>query len=150
MDHMHDQIRIDAPVEHVWAFYRDTTRWRDWMPRMEYSEPSGPVDQVGTTYLQHFRLMGFEMKSSVKVVEVEPLRLIHERVEFGDKGEDNYLRFEPDGDGTLMTVDSDYEMPGHLPGFVKDLLTKRFMERNVRQMLEDFKAFAEVSVPVPA
>ena len=27
MIHFHDAIRIDAPVEHVWKFLCDTSRW---------------------------------------------------------------------------------------------------------------------------
>ncbi len=148
MEHMHDEIRIEAPVEHVWQFYCDTARWPDWMPRMDVSDISGPVDQVGTTYVSTFRLMGWHMKSTSRIVEVEPLRLIHEHVDVGP--EENYLRFERDGDATLLSIDSDYEMPGHLPGFIKELMTKRWMERNVHHMLEDFKTFAEAKVPVPA
>jgi len=33
MPHMHVETRVEAPVEHVWTFYRDTSHWQDWMPR---------------------------------------------------------------------------------------------------------------------
>ena len=41
-------------------------------------------------------------------------------------------------------------MPGHLPGFIKDLVTKGWVERNTHQMLADFKALAEATVPAHA
>ena len=41
-------------------------------------------------------------------------------------------------------------MPGRIPGFIKNLMTKSFIDRQMRHMLEDFKALAEVTVPVPA
>jgi hypothetical protein len=145
---LHEGIRIEAPVEHVWAFYCDTSHWQDFTPRARYSEFSGPVDRVGTTYVGSMKLMGFEMKATYEVVEVEPLRLIHEHTDWGPQ--DNYLRFERDGEATLLTMDSDWEMPGHLPGFIKDLVSKGWVERNTRQMLADFKALAEAKVPVPA
>ena len=63
---------------------------------------------------------------------------------------DNYIRFEPDGEATRVVVDSDWEMPGKLPGFIKDLVSKGWIERNSRQMLEDFKALAEAKVPAHA
>ena len=148
MNHLHEEVRIEAPVEHVWAFYCDTSHWQDWMPRAKSSEFSGPYDQVGTTYVQTMRLMGFEMKSTYKVVEVEPLRLIHEHT---DKGPvDTFMRFERDGEATRLVVDSDWEMPGKLPGFIKDLVNKGWVERNTHQMLADFKALAEAKVPAPA
>jgi len=148
MNHMHDEIRIDAPVEHVWAFYCDTSHWKDWMPRIGHLEVDGPMDKVGTTYVATMRLMGFEMKATYNIVEVEPLRLIHEHTDNGPQ--DNFMRFEPDGEATRLVFDSDWEMPGHLPGFIKDLVNKGWADRNTHQMLADFKALAEAKIPVPA
>ena len=148
MNHFHDAIRIEAPVEHVWAFYCDTSHWEDWMPRAKFLDFSGPEDKVGTTYVATMRLMGFEMKTTYKIVEVEPLRLIHEHSDTGPM--DNFMRFEPDGEATRLVIDSDWEMPGHLPGFIKDLVTKGWVERNTHQMLADFKALAEVKAPAHA
>ena len=148
MKHLHEEVRIDAPVEHVWDFYRDTSHWQDWMPRMKSLELSGPYPEVGTTYVGTMRLMGFEMKQTYKVVEVEPLRLIHEHTDNGPV--DTFMRFERDGEATRLVMDSDWEMPGHLPGFIKDLVNKGWAERNMRQALADFKALAEAKVPAPA
>jgi uncharacterized membrane protein len=148
MKHFHDEIRIDAPVERVWAFYCDTSHWKDWMPRGEFKDFSGPVDKVGTTYTGGMRILGYEMKSTVKVVEVEPQRLIHEHTDWGP--EDNYMRFEPENGATHLVIDSDYELPGKLPGFIKDLAAKGWMERTMHQALEDFKALAETKVETHA
>jgi uncharacterized membrane protein len=148
MKHWHDEVRIEAPVQHVWDFYCDTSHWQDWMPRAKCFEFSGPVDQVGTTYVGTMKLMGFEMKSTYKIVEVEPLRLIHEHSDWGPG--DNVLRLERDGEATRLVIDSDYEMPSKLPGFMQDLITKGWMERNMHQMLLDFKALAEAKVPAHA
>ena len=53
-------------------------------------------------------------------------------------------------DATNVVVESDYEMPGKIPGFIKDLMTKGWMERQGREMLADFKALAEAKVPAKA
>jgi uncharacterized membrane protein len=63
---------------------------------------------------------------------------------------DNYFRFEPDGEATNVVMESDYEMPGKLPGFIKDLLASGWMERTHRQIMADFKALAEANVPAHA
>jgi hypothetical protein len=41
-------------------------------------------------------------------------------------------------------------MPGHIPGFVKNLMTKSFVERQMRRGMEDIKAFSEATVSVTA
>jgi carbon monoxide dehydrogenase subunit G len=149
MEHIEVDTRVEAPVEHVWAFLCDTSRWQDWIPRQETSEFSGPYDQVGTTYVSTMKMMGSEWKSTNTVVEVEPLKLIHEHTD--DNGSmDTYFRLEPQGDATRVVVESDYEMPGHIPGVLKSFMTKSFFERQMRHMLGDFKTFAEATVPVPA
>jgi uncharacterized membrane protein len=148
MKHFRDEIRIEAPIAHVWAFLCDTSRWHDWNPREETSDWAGPFDQVGTTYVSTAKMMGFEMKSTQTVLEVEPLKLIHEHTDQGPM--DVFYRFEPEGEATRVIVESDYEMPGYVPGFLQNLMTKNWIERNVRQMLEEFKALAELKVPVPA
>ena len=148
MQHYHYEDHIEAPVEHVWARFQDTSRWEDWMPRRRTSEISGPLDQVGTTSVQSTKLMGHEMKWTTEVMEVEPQRLIRLHSDYGPM--DTTFRYEPDGDATNIVVDSDFEMPGKWPGFLKDFMSKGWMERNMHRMFEDFKALAEANVPAKA
>jgi uncharacterized membrane protein len=145
---MKEEIRVEAPVEHVWAFFCDTSRWHDWAPRLETSNWSGPIDQVGTTYVSTMKMMGFEMKQTNTVLEVEPLKLIHQHSDQGP--EDDFYRLEPDGEATRLIVEGDYEMPGHLPAFIQNLMSKSFIERQMRHILQDFKALAEATVPAHA
>jgi carbon monoxide dehydrogenase subunit G len=148
MNHFHDEVRIEAPVEHAWAFLLDPSHLEEWQPRAKYSDVSGPLDQAGTTFVQTSRLMGFEMKGTLKVLEVEPLRLLHIRNDSGPT--DMFFRFEPEGEGTRLTLEGDYDMQGPIPGFIKSIMTKSFIERQTHQMLEDIKALAEATVPVTA
>jgi uncharacterized membrane protein len=148
MEHIREEILIEAPVEHVWKYVCDTSHWHDWMPRQEASEFSGPYDKVGTTYVSKFKVMGFEGKQTNTVVEVEPLKLIHEHTDDGPM--DTIIRFEPEGGATRLVMEADYEMPGYIPGFLKSIWTKSFFERQTHHILGDLKAFAEATVPVPA
>jgi len=147
MNHIHMETRIEAPVEHVWAFLCDSSHLDDWSMGT-FTDFSGPLDQVGTTFVQTNRMMGFEMKGTLTVVEVEPTRLLRLRSDPGPA--DMFFRMEHEGDATHLTLETDYEMPGHIPGFLKNLMTRSFVERHMRQQMEDIKALAEATVAVPA
>jgi len=41
-------------------------------------------------------------------------------------------------------------MPGKVPGFIKDLISKGWMERSAHQVLDDFKALAAANIPADA
>ncbi len=147
MLHFYDEIRIEAPVEHVWACFSDTSRWEDWM-HVKTDEFSGPVDEVGTTFVQRVRVLGFEQRFTVTVVEFEPFRLYHDHMEPGPM--DNWFRCESDGDATRFALESEYELPARLPGFVKRAVASGWIERNHRRLLADFKALAEAEAPAQA
>jgi uncharacterized membrane protein len=144
MQHMRVETHIEAPVEEVWRSYCDPSNWPAFMPRGTYSDFTGPVDAVGTTYVAGVRIMGHEMRETHEIVEVEPQRLIHDHSDTGPM--DNHWRFERDGDATNLVVESDYEMPGKVPGFIKDLVSKGWVERNFGNAMADFKALLEAEV----
>jgi len=148
MNHLNEEVHINAPIEHVWESFLDTSHWDDFGPRAKYTDFSGPVDKVGTTFVQSLRLMGFEMKSTWTIVEEEPLRLIHMRNDTGPM--DESYRFEPQGAATRVVIESDYEMPGRVPGFIKDVMAKGWVERYMRHAAENFKALAEATLPAHA
>ena len=148
MLHQHHEVRVEARVEQVWAFYCDTSRGAEWLPRGEFTDFTGPVEKVGTTYVVTVRFPGYTSRQPMEIVEVEPLRLIHEHND--DWPKDNDIRFEPDGKATRVAMESDYEMPGRMPGFLKDLMVKGMVERQHRKILARFTALAEAKVPVHA
>jgi uncharacterized protein YndB with AHSA1/START domain len=148
MLHQHHEVRVEAPVEDVWAFCCDTSRWHEWLPRGEFTDFTGPVDQVGTTYVVTVRFPGYTSVQPMEIVEVEPLRLIHEHND--DWPKDNYYRFEPDGAATRFAIESDYEWPSRMPGFLKDLMNRVMIDRQHRKVLANFKALAEAKVPAHA
>lgn len=147
MLHYHQEIRIEAPVETVWAVLCDASRWKEWATRSEFSDFTGPVDEVGTTYSDTTRLLGFTFRMVNEVVEVEALRLYHEHTDTGPV--DTVIRLEPDGDATRLVLECDAGVAGilgKLPGFMKYPIAQRVGERNWRQYMAGLKAVSESNV----
>jgi len=150
MNRIHQQVRIAAPVEHVWELACQVERQPEWNPYMDVGGFSGPVDKIGTTFDSTLKLLGQQTKSKGTVVEVEPLRLLHLHGVADNGGPSDWIyRFQPDGDGTLCSLDIDYEMQGVIAGVVDRLVFHGALDRATRHMAENFASVAEMKVPLP-
>ena len=101
------------------------------------SDVSGPVDQVGTTYVVHFG----PMKSPTEVLEVERPRRFATR--FGNwllRGRSS-ATFEPDGDGTRVT--QSFETVGLISAISSWVFSRGSYEGSFRGELEKFARLAE-------
>ena len=148
MQHIRDEILIEAPAEHVWSYLTDGSNWDEIQPRAKHTDFSGPLDQVGTTFVQTSKMLGFETKYTCTVTEVEPLRLCHVKSEPGPW--DMVWRLEPEDDATRLVLESDYDIPGPIPGALKNMMTKGYVEGSTHKVLLDIKAFTEATVPAKA
>ena len=144
MHHMHLDTRIEAPVEHVWESLADTSRWDDWDPRHAHTDFTGPLDEVGTTWVETSRFMGFAMNTTQEVVEVDAHRLLHVHTDSGPA--EVYYRLEAEGGATRFTFDCDFEMPSKMPGFIQRFMVSK-ANRYPQQTLAHFKALAEAEAP---
>jgi len=150
MGHIHHEVRIAAPIEHVFALACQLERQPEWDPYMELRNVSGPIDKVGSTWDSTLKVLGHEFKSKGTVVEAEPRRLIHVHGVAENGGtSDWFYRFEPAGDGTLGSLDIDYEVPGVVAGVIDRLVYHGALDRATRHMSENFAALAEIKVPQP-
>lgn len=148
MGHVHQEARVNAPVEHVFELACNVERHAEWDPYMDVRNCSGPVDRVGTTFDSTMHLAGQTIESKGTVVEAEPLRLIRIRGIADNGGTSDWLyRFERSGEGTVCSVDIDYEMPGVVAAVIDRLVFHRALERAARHMSENFAALAEEKVP---
>lgn len=150
MGQIHHQIRIDAPIEHVFELACRADNRRQWNPYMEWWHLSGPVNSVGTTFDSMLDLMGQATPSKAEVVEVAPQRLIHIH-EVAHRGTTDWCyRFVPDRDGTTFAIDVEYEIPGVINGVIDRLLFHGALDRATRHMVDNFAAMAARKVPQPA
>ncbi len=148
--HVRHDIWIKAPVEEVFALYCDTARWPEfWLEGTgELRNISGPIDQVGTTFEGTMRVAGKEISGTMRVVQVEPDRLVRYENEQGELG--FTYRFEAEGDGTRFVHEGGYSTAGLLGKLADRLILRRYMDQSSRYMLEKMKEIAEAPVPAMA
>ena len=146
MGHVSHTVRVDAPIDVAWAIGRDANRIPEWNTTVvSVKDVSGQLDQVGATYTATSKIVGRPLEVQWRVDRVEPMR-VGEAVATTPGGGTARTRvqYEPDGDGTRMTIDVDYELPGGFLGGVADkLFAERAMERDIRHSSENFKALVE-------
>lgn len=146
-NHIHHDILIGAPVDEVFALYCDSKRWPELFPEGsgEITSVSGPIDQVGTTFEGTMRIAGVKGHGTMRIVEVQPQRLV--RVQ-NDQGAMGFVyRFDPEGDGTRLSIDAEYGMTGPLGKLADKVVVHGYIDRSSRHMLERMKEIAEAKVP---
>jgi uncharacterized protein YndB with AHSA1/START domain len=106
-------IHVEAPPELVFELWTDLERMTEWVGGVSrVSEPTGPIDVVGTRYTVYFGKVG----SPTEIIDVE--RPTRYATRFGTawlKGT-NSSTFEPDGDGTRLT--ETFVTEGFVPGIM--------------------------------
>jgi uncharacterized protein YndB with AHSA1/START domain len=138
MAHYTISTRVAAPVEDVFALWTSLERMGEWVGGVTgVSDVSGPIDQVGTTYVVHFG----PMKSPTEILEVDPPRRFATR--FGSwllRGRSS-ATFEPDGDGTRVT--QEFETVGRISAISSWVFSRGSYEGSFRGELEKFARIAE-------
>ena len=130
---------IDAPPEVVFDLWTNLERQREWIGGVtEVVDVTGPVDVAGTTYTVMFG----STRSATQVLEADrPRRFV---VHFGNwilRGR-NSATFEPEGDGTLITVRLDTE--GLLPAIMARIFSLGSWRGSFRGELAHFARLAEL------
>jgi uncharacterized protein YndB with AHSA1/START domain len=91
--------RSTATPAAVWALWSDPERWPDWHPQIESGELEGEF-AVGTTARVKLRRGG---RTQLKIVELEPERLLIDETRFPGARLGHEHRLEPAGDGVEIT-----------------------------------------------
>ena len=129
---------VAAPPEQVFALWTDVERMGEWVGGVTgVTELSGPIDQVGTTYVVHFG----PVKSPTEVLEVERSRRFATR--FGSfvlRGRSS-ASFEPEGDGTRVT--QEFETVGWISAVSSWVFSRGSYQGSFRGELEKFARLVE-------
>ena len=153
MGHVLQTGRIDASPDRAFALAVDAARIPEWNSSVvDAKEITGSLDQVGSSYVSVLKLGGRPLESRWEVTRVERPRLL----EFtgtapGGGKAASTIRFEPAGEGTDITFEVEYELPGGFVGSMANkLFVERAIERDVKHSVENFRAICEAEVQVPA
>jgi uncharacterized protein YndB with AHSA1/START domain len=144
MGHLVKEIVIHAPIEQVWDFITRTSRLPEWAAE-EVHHASADLMVVGTRWVEKMHIAGAPLETTWQIHE---LRAPH-RLEFlgtstgGGKARGVHtLRTHPDG--THMTTEVEYLLPGSVLGRMLDkLLMERKTEADIEMMLQKAKAQLE-------
>ena len=137
-------IYIDAAPEDVFDFAAyNPERLPEWFEGVERVEASPGYPEVGTTVEVKYKTTGLTLTTTGTVVEMEPGRLWVADYEGMASGRQTWV-YEPDGDGTYVSVVFDYEMAGGGLGKIVDkLVAERQNKNNFEQSLQNLKAMME-------
>ena len=147
MARVKDNILIAAPAEKVYSFATDISRWSSWFVGLGEAERVEGDNSPGTVVKQSYLLMGrhFPVTTTVTENRSDPDGSYHWRGENeGGLAGWSTWDYEPKGDGTLVTAELEYALPGSVVGKVADrLFIERNQQRAMRHTLENLKELTE-------
>ncbi|MFE6690929.1 SRPBCC family protein [Streptomyces sp. NPDC057743] len=104
------QARIEAPTEKVWGRLTDFDSYGQWNATHTDFPHGGPHPlEVGATYAENMKLMGFPAEVAWTVRELEPGRLLSVRGK-GPMGVSLGMRYQltPDDGATSVRIDGSF------------------------------------------
>lgn len=104
------EARIGAPAERVWAQLTDWSAYGEWNATHTSFPQGGPETlEVGATFEENMKLMGFPAEIEWTIEELEPARV------FAIRGKGpmavsvaNRYTLTPDGEATTVRIDGEF------------------------------------------
>ncbi|MER5979494.1 SRPBCC family protein [Streptomyces sp. NPDC001857] len=104
------EARIEAPAEKVWARLTDWSGYGEWNATHTSFPEGGPSAlEVGATFQENMKLMGFPAEVEWTVAELTPARVLAIRGK-GPMAVNVATRYTltPDGDATTVRIDGEF------------------------------------------
>ncbi|WP_284008491.1 SRPBCC family protein [Haloarcula pelagica] len=139
-----DEVRIDAPVERVFAFMDEPTNQAAVTPSLAVAERIERLDNGGNRARYVYRMVGLTFEGEVRARRYEP----PERIDYdlvGDLTGTITWTFEPEDGGTRLTYAASYDVPGPLPEWLLAPVIRWYNAREVRQLLVAVRERLEAS-----
>ncbi len=133
-------VKINAPVEEVYAFATDPGKFVEWQGMVESVELHGET-AVGSQYTEIRQFLGREMRTTMEITRIEANKLFAAKALSGPVPYEVTLFFEAIDDGTQMTT----IVEGKPSGFFKlaEGVVKKQLEEGIIKDRETLKEILE-------
>ncbi|GAA0514227.1 hypothetical protein Ade02nite_89810 [Paractinoplanes deccanensis] len=129
------EIRIDAPIDRVWALHTDVNRWTSWQSDIDTAYADGPL-RPGSTF--HWTTAGLSVISTVYDVDA-PHRILWGGPAHGITGIHEWT-FTADGDATIVGTAESWD--GN-PVRADTENLRQALDASIRSWLEQLRNTAE-------
>ena len=132
------EARIEAPAEKVWAQLTDWSAYGEWNATHTSFPKGGPETlDVGGTFEENMKLMGFPAEVEWTIDELEPARVLAIRGK-GPMAVTVATRYTltPDGDATTVRID------GEFTGAAVSLMAGRLKDSGTAALNESLRKLA--------
>jgi uncharacterized membrane protein len=142
MAKMNKSIMINAPVDKVFEFVTEPTNLpKFWPSLIEVSDVKRSGDRI-RSYHWVYKMGGVKFEGETELTEALP----NERVVAKNTGgipSEFVWTYAPEGEGTKVTVDVEYKVPGAVLGKLAEPLVVKMNEREAETLLANLKAMLE-------
>ena len=140
MGHFVKTVIIRAPVAQVWDFITHTSRLTEWAAEA-VEAASADAMVVGTTWTEKMHVAGAPLETTWRIAEQDAERkLVFIGTSTGGGKARGQHTLAPHADGTEMTTEVEYSLPGSVFGRVLDkLVMERKTEGDIAEMLRKAK-----------
>ncbi|MFD8306009.1 SRPBCC family protein [Streptomyces sp. NPDC059690] len=132
------EARIEAPAEKVWAQLTDWPAYGEWNATHTSFPKGGPASlEVGGTFQENMKLMGFPAEVEWTISELEPARVLAITGK-GPMAVNVATRYTltPDGDATKVRID------GEFTGAAVTLMAGRLKDSGTAALNESLRKLA--------
>ncbi|MER5450691.1 SRPBCC family protein [Streptomyces sp. NPDC002766] len=132
------EARIEAPAEKVWAQLTDWPAYGEWNATHTSFPKGGPTSlEVGGTFQENMKLMGFPAEVEWTISELEPARVLAITGK-GPMAVNVATRYTltPDGDATKVRID------GEFTGAAVTLMAGRLKDSGTAALNESLRKLA--------
>lgn len=136
-------VFINASPEEIDDVSLDAARWPEWYPGVVEAVPDRVFPELGGVVEVVYKAAGTTFNLTFTVTEYDPRHSIAYELEGMITGISRY-HYAPEGDGTWLTSNYDYSLPGGVLGKIADKMgVERMNAKNLENSLENLKSLIE-------